>query len=240
MNITTLRAIAMIALPALAFIRCGGEQKVAEAPSTMPSAEPPTDQTHDLDASTAQTPQGIDIATSTEGEKPPESKPPEPKPEALNDAQIAAVTEAANSAEIAQAKVAQAKSKDAAVKTFAAMMITHHGEAKQKQAKLKLKTEESGVSTALQSDAGATLNELNGSSGKDFDKVYIAAQVSAHQKVLDTINDKLLPNVKDERLKAYLQEIKPTVEQHLKRAKQLQESFDSKSSSTPVESKHSG
>jgi putative membrane protein len=237
MNTTTsLRAIALVVLPALAFIRCGGEQKVAEAPSDMPSAEPPADQAPELDAGTAaQTPQGIDIATSTEG-----TKPPAPKAESLNDAQIAAITEAANSAEIAQAKIAQAKSKDAAVKTFAAMMITHHGEAKQKQAKLKLKTEESGVSTALTADAGATLNALNSGSGTEFDKVYIAAQIAGHQKVLDTINDKLLPNVKDERLKAYLEEIKPTVEQHLKQAKQLQESFDSRNTSTPQKDKHAG
>ncbi|HEX2674614.1 MAG TPA: DUF4142 domain-containing protein, partial [Polyangiaceae bacterium] len=151
MNISTsLRAIALVALPALAFVRCGGEQKVAEAPPSMPSAEPPSDQAPELDGGTAQSPEGTNQATATES-----AKPPEPKPEALNDAQIAAITEAVNSAEIAQAKIAQAKSKDAAVKTFAAMMITHHGEAKQKQAKLKLKTEESGVSTALQADSGA-------------------------------------------------------------------------------------
>jgi len=234
-TITSFRAIALVALPALAFIRCGGDQKPAEAPSSMPSAEPPSDQAPENDGGTAQTPQGIDVATSNEG-----SKPPEPKPETLSDAQIAAITEAANSAEIAQAKVAQVKAKDAAVKSFAAMMITHHGAAKQKQAKLKLKTEESGVSTALQADAGATLNALNTDSGKDFDKTYIATQISAHQKVLDTINDKLLPNVKDQNLKAYLEEIKPTVEQHLKQAKQLQESLDSKSSSAPVERKNAG
>jgi len=228
MNITTsVRALALVTLPLLAFVRCGGEQKVAEAPTDMPSAEPPSDQAPELDAGTAaQTPAGIDHAASSEG-----TKPPEPKPEALNDAEIAAITEAANSAEIAQAKIAQVKSKDAAVKTFAAMMITHHGEAKQKQAKLKLKSEQSGVSTALNADAGVTLDALNSGSGTDFDKTYIAAQITGHQKVLDIINEKLLPNVKDERLKAYLEELKPKVEQHLKQAKQLQESFDSKSSS---------
>jgi putative membrane protein len=237
MNTTTsLRAIPLVMLPLLALLHCGGEQKAAEAPSNMPSAEPPSDQAPELDAGTAaQTAQGIDVATSTES-----SKPPEPKPEALSDAQIAAITEAANTAEIAQAKVAQAKSKDPAVKKFAAMMISHHGEAKQKQAKLKLKPEESGVSTALQADAGSTLNSLNTNAGKDFDKTYIAAQITEHQKVLDTINDKLLPNVKDAGLKAYLEEIKPTVEQHLKQAKQLQESFDSNSSSTTTKSKQAG
>jgi putative membrane protein len=237
MNISTsLRAVALAALPALAFIRCGGHQQAAEAPTTMPSAEPPSDQIPSPDAGTAQAPQGLDIATGTE------QSAPAPKPEALNDAQIAAVTEAANVAEIAQAKLAQAKSKDAGVKRFAAMMITHHGQAKQKQAALKLKTEESGLSTALQSDAEATRDALNADTGADFDKAYIAAQIKGHQKVLDTINDQLLPNVKDERLKAYLLEIKPTVEQHLKQAKQLQESFDSKSSSTSpgTKTKHAG
>jgi putative membrane protein len=232
---TSLRTMALVALPALTFLRCGGEQKIADAPTSMPSAEPPTDQNPELDAGSAQASEASNVATSTE-----ETKPSAPKPEALSDAQIAAITEAANSAEIAQAKVAQARSKDAAVKTFAAMMITHHGEAKQKQAKLKLKTEESGISTALQADSGATLNALNTDSGKDFDKTYIAAQIAGHQKVLDTINDQLLPNVKDERLKAYLEDIKPTVEQHLARAKQLQHSFDGKSSSTSVDPKHPG
>jgi len=234
---TSLRNTALVALSLLAVVHCGGEQKSAEAP-TMPSAEPPTDQSPETDAGTAQTaqtPQGIEVATPTA---------PDAKPETLSDAQIAAITDAANTAEIAQAKVAQVKSKDSGVKTFAAMMITHHGEAKQKQAKLKLKTEESGLSTAMHADADATLNALNADTGKDFDKTYIEAQIKGHQKVLDTINEKLLPNVKDANLKAYLEEIKPKVEAHLKQAKVLQQSFDSKSSSAPPSttstSKHAG
>ncbi|HYQ30767.1 MAG TPA: DUF4142 domain-containing protein [Polyangiaceae bacterium] len=234
---TSLRTAALLALLTLPFIQCAGEQKAAEAPSTMPSAEPPTDQTHDPDAGTGQTPAGIDIATPTAEQSAP---PPAAKPDPLTDAQIAGVTEAANTAEIAQAKVAQVKSKDAGVKAFAAMMIVHHGEAKQKQAKLKLKTEESGVSTALNADAGATLDALKTESDKGFDETYIRAQIAGHQKVLDAINDKLLPNVKDAHLKAYLEEIKPRVEEHLKQAKHLQESFDGKRSSTAPGSKPAG
>ncbi len=202
-------------------------------PPTIPSAEPPSEPTPDPDAGTSQAPSPSDTATAA-------AEAPAPKPEALSDAQIAAITDAANSAEIAQAKVAQQKSKDAGVKSFAAMMISHHGEAKQKQAKLKLKTEESGLSTAMHADAGATLNALTTDSAKDFDKDYIAAQITGHQKVLDAINDQLLPNVKNASLKAYLEEIKPKVEQHLKQAKQLQENFDSKSSSTTLDKKHAG
>jgi len=235
MNISTsLRMTALVAISGLAFVRCGGDQRTAEAP-TMPSAEPPTDQSPELDAGTAEGSPATEPAKSE-----PKAAKPEPKPEALSDAQIAAITESANSAEIAQAKVAQVKSKDAGVKSFAAMMITHHGQAKQKQAKLNIKPEESGVSTAMHADAGATLNALEAATGKDFDRVYIASQVTGHQKVLDTINDKLLPNVKEPNLKAYLDEIKPKVEQHLQQAKQLQQSFDSKTPSTAAGSKSSG
>jgi putative membrane protein len=238
MNITNhwLRNSALAAVVALPLLHCGGDQKAAEAPPIMPSAEPPTDQTLNADAGTAQAPSGSDTAAAA----PEASTPPAAKAESLNDAQIAAITDAANTAEIEQAKVAQLKSKDAGVKAFAAMMIVHHGQAKQKQTKLKLKPEESGISTALNADAGATLNALKTDSGKNFDETYIRSQISAHQKVLDTINDKLLPNVKDASLKAYLDEIKPKVEDHLKRAKQLQESLDSKGTSTTTASKPAG
>jgi putative membrane protein len=224
------RTFAMLALSALAFVQCGGDQKTPETPETMPSAEPPAPAS-ETDAGTGM---NAAPATASAQAKADDEAAAPPKVEALSDEQIAAVTDAANSAEIAQAKLAESKSKDAGVKRFAAMMIAHHGAAKQKQAKLKIKPAESAVSTGLQADAASTLDALKTDKGKDFDKAYIAAQIDAHQKVLDTINDKLLPNVKNSDLKAYLDEIKPRVEQHLKEAKQLQEDFDSKTSTADV------
>jgi putative membrane protein len=228
--IRSTRTVAVLALSALAFIQCGGDQKTPETPETMPSAEPPAPAS-DTDAGTSMS--AAPAAASAQAKADDEAAAP-PKVETLSDEQIAAITDVANTAEIAQAKLAEGKSKDAGVKRFAAMMIAHHGAAKQKQAKLKIKPAESSVSTGLQADAASTLDALKTDKGKDFDKAYIAAQVDGHQKVLDTINDKLLPNVKNADLKAYLDEIKPRVEQHLKEAKQLQESFDSKSSTADV------
>ena len=233
-RLNAIRFSGVLALAGLVFVQCGGDQKSAQSPpEIMPSAEPP--QPEQADAATTR-------AAPADSDNPnAEAQPaPAPKQDPLSDAQIAAITEAANNAEIAQAKLAESKSKDAAVKQFAAMMISHHGAAKQKQAKLNLKPAESGVSTAMQVDADATLNALKADTGKDFDQAYITAQVTGHQKVLDTINDKLLPNVKNPDLKAYLEEIKPRVEDHLKQAKQLQESFDSKRSSLPKSSKETG
>ena len=232
-----LHGSALLALSGLLFIQCGGDKKNAETPADlMPSAEPP--QPEEVDAATTRAAPAPSDSAAASSEPPPAA--PAPKVEPLSDEQIAAITDAANSAEIAQAKLAQSKSKDEKVKQFAAMMIAHHGEAKQKQAKLKIKPAESGVSTAMQVDADSTLNALKADTGKDFDQTYITAQVTGHQKVLDTINDKLLPNVKNPELKAYLEEIKPRVEEHLKKAKALQESFDSKRSSLPSNSKQAG
>jgi putative membrane protein len=229
------RLTAVAALSALAFIQCGGDQKPPETPANepAPNAEPPSAPPSDADAGAV-----TSNVASTPGSA--EASPASPDSAALSDEQIAAITEAANSAEIAQAKLAQSRSNNPDVKRFAAMMIKHHGAAKTKQAKLKLPTAESRDSSALEADASSTLDTLKKDTGKAFDKAYIDAQVDAHQKVLDTINGKLLPNVKNPELKAYLDEIKPRVEQHLKEAKALQQDFAGKSSSVERASKHSG
>lgn len=146
---------------------------------------------------------------------------PETKP--LTDEQIAAITDGANSAEINQAMVARNKSKNSSVQRFAQMMIAHHGDAQKKQAKLKLKTSESSISQNMLEDNNKTLASLKDKSGADFDRAYIQAQVEGHRKVLDTINNELLPNVKNPDLKAYIQEIKPKVEQHLQLAQETEQ-----------------
>ena len=92
----------------------------------------------------------------------------------------------------------------------------------------------------MSADSAATLDVLKNATGKDFDAAYIRSQISAHQKVLETINDKLVPNAKDAGLKAYLEEIRPKIEDHLKQAKQLQQSLDSKNPSSGPGSKPAG
>jgi len=228
------RLTILAALSSLAFIQCGGDQKPPETPSNepAPSAAPPAPTPTESDAGAA--------TSSTAAAAPAATAEAAPAPPALSDEQIAAITDAANSAEIAQAKLAESKSKNADVKRFAAMMIKHHGEAKTKQAKLKLQPADSSDSTALKADAESTLDTLKKDTGKDFDKAYIDAQVDGHQKVLDALNQKLLPSVKNADLKAYLDEIKPKVEEHLRQAKELQRNFENKSSATEHGNQHAG
>lgn len=140
----------------------------------------------------------------------------------LNDSQIARITNDANSAEVDQGKVAQGKAKEPRVKQFAERMVKHHTEAKEKQAKLKLDTAPSDMAMKLERDADKTLSELKADSGANFDAEYMADQVKEHQHVLDVIDQQLLPNAKNEDLKAYLRDIRPTVASHLKDARDIQ------------------
>lgn len=157
-----------------------------------------------------------------------------PETQALDDAQIARITSDANGAEIDQGKLAQKKAKDARVKEFAERMVKHHTRAKDKQDKLKLETAESLLATKLEHDASNTLGELSANSDASFDQEYLADQVKEHQRLLDTIDQELVPNAKNEQLKAYLSEIRPTVESHLKAARELEAKLTQPPSSSPV------
>lgn len=155
-----------------------------------------------------------------------------PESEALSDAQIARITNDANATEIDQGKLARSRAKDARVKAFAERMVKHHTEAKDKQAKLKLDTAESAFSTKLEKEVGTTSAALQADTGASFDQQYIQAQIKEHQQVLDAIDQQLLPNAKNDELKAYLKEIRPTVASHLKDARDLESKLTEQAAAT--------
>lgn len=144
----------------------------------------------------------------------------------LTASQVAMVTELANTAEIEQGKLAQSKGKAASVKKFGAMMVKHHSDAKSEQTKLykelKLTPQASAQGNLLKGDAEKIMGTLRGADGDAFDVAYMNSQVDAHQKVLDTINQDLLPAASDEKLRDSLEDMKDTVESHLKEARTIQ------------------
>jgi putative membrane protein len=132
----------------------------------------------------------------------------------------------ANSSEIEQGKLAQTKARSAEVKKFASMMVKHHTEAKQEQAKLfqklSLVPTQSAAATELKDGAERTLGSLRGAAGAKFDIAYIDSQVEAHQKVLSSIDRQLLPAASDQTLIDGLKKMRATVETHLSEARALQ------------------
>lgn len=224
-----------VSASALLALGCGSDQKTAASPNDI-QADTPTQQPGYAAATMPNgqlvntppadpPPQGLNEPRTDNALASPPASNPAPALQ-LSEAQIAMITDLANTGEVEQGKLAQNKAKNASVKKFAAMMVKHHSEAKTEQGKLfkqlSLTPTQSQDATLLKEDADRTLGTLRGADGVAFDTAYINSQVDEHQKVLDTIDQKLLPAAKSEELVSGLKKMRATVESHLKEAKTIQ------------------
>lgn len=120
--------------------------------------------------------------------------------------------------EIESSKLAATAGQSAAIKSFAAQMVTAHT-----ASTAKLKSTVAGMNPPLTLDdtltaeQQATLDSLKGKTGADFDTAYAAAQVTAHQATLDALNG-YAASGDNEQLKALASGMIPTVTAHLNMA----------------------
>jgi putative membrane protein len=134
---------------------------------------------------------------------------------------IANAAAASDRFEIESSKLATATAKSAAVKSFASKMISAHT-----ASTAKLKSTVSAMSPAitpddtLSAEQQATLDNLRGKTGADFDTAYAAAQVDAHQKTLDALKG-YSESGDNATLKTFANGLIPTVTAHLNMAKGL-------------------
>ena len=146
--------------------------------------------------------------------------------QAPNDAQIAAIVVTANQVDIDAGELAKSRSNNKEVKEFAQRMITDHSgvnkAATDLVTRLKVKPQENPTSASLKKGGGDTLSRLKGLKGAEFDKAYVDNEVTYHQAVLDAIDKTLIPNAKNEELKALLVKVRPAFVAHLEHAKHLQ------------------
>jgi len=149
--------------------------------------------------------------------------------QSINDAQIASIVVTANQVDIDAGKLAESKSASKEVKDFAQRMVTDHTgvnkSATELVTKLKVKPEENPTSTSLKKGGEDTRKRLQGLKGVEFDKAYIDNEVTYHQTVLDAVDKTLIPNAKNEELKALLVKVRPAFVAHLEHAKQIQSSL---------------
>jgi len=223
----TNRVFGVLALSALG---CGGQ---SQPPQTAPQSMEPTEQstgaatTPGVGAATTEprgpTPEAGAIPSSEA--PPPATQGATPPMEPLTDAQIVLVAERANRGEVEQGKLAQSRATHPRVKKFAAMMVSDHGKAdKESQklvTKLSLQPAESALSNQLASDSAKQLSALQATDTSSFDRVYMSSQVDVHAKVLDALDTQLIPNAKNEELKAQLMKMRTAVEHHLKEAREI-------------------
>jgi putative membrane protein len=216
----SIQSILGLATVALAIAGCGNSEppKSPDNTSTPPASA--------IDAGTTMlTPPAAgpsssnDMATTERMPSDPSATPP-------TDEQILTIVHVANQGEIEQAKLAQSKAKDPRVKKLAAMMLKDHTAADGKDLSIgkhnHLDLSPTKASTDLESGANDNTQMLKGATGADFDKSYVDTQVKEHQEVLDTIDQKLVPNAKNGDVRTYLAEVRTKVAMHLQHAKDLQ------------------
>jgi putative membrane protein len=142
------------------------------------------------------------------------------------DPQIATIVVTANDVDIDAGKLAKSTTKNADVKAFAQQMIADHTSVNKAAAdlvtKLKVTPEENPTSRSLKDGGDANLKNLKTLKSAEFDRAYIDHEVAYHQSVIDAIDKTLIPNAKNEELKALLVNTRPSFVAHLEHAKQVQ------------------
>ena len=150
----------------------------------------------------------------------------------LNDAEIAHVVMTANQVDIENGKLAKKKASNKDVLAFAHRMVNEHTDVnkqvKDLTAKLNMSLEDNTVSKTLKADGKTDLDKLKNLSSTKFDKAYIDAEIKLQQTVIDVANTKLVPNVKNEELKALLVKVRTALAAHLERAQTIKDSVGDK------------
>ncbi|KAA0572595.1 DUF4142 domain-containing protein [Azospirillum sp. Sh1] len=119
--------------------------------------------------------------------------------------------------EIQAGKLAQDQAKEKDVKQFGSHMVSDHtktSDAMKEMAQKKSMT----LPTKLDSEHQQKLDKLRGMKGEQFDSAYMQGQVDAHQTAVSLFRDQA-QNGKDADLKRFAEQTLPTLEQHLRMAR---------------------
>ena len=143
----------------------------------------------------------------------------------ITDAQIASIVVTANQVDIDAGKLAASTSKSADVKKFAQLMVTDHSGVNQQAValvtRLKVTPEDNETSRSLKAGGEKNVATLRTLKGAAFDKAYVDHEVAYHQAVLDAVDNTLIPNARNEELKALLVKVRPAFVAHLEHAKHV-------------------
>lgn len=147
------------------------------------------------------------------------------QPGGPTDPQIAAIVVTANQVDIDAGKLAATKAHLEAVKKFAQQMVTDHTGVNRSAGalleKLGVKPEGNPTADSLKAGGDANLAKLRTLQGAEFDRAYVAHEVTYHQNVIEALDKTLIPGTKNAEFKALLQKVRPAFDAHLEHAQHL-------------------
>lgn len=139
----------------------------------------------------------------------------------LSDANIVDVLRTANRLDSASGAAALPRLKDADVRAYAQRMVRDHGAMNDS---IQSVTDAMG-NTAVTHPLSSGLEQLSASgmsaAGDSFDRAYLENEVMMHQSVLRVIDERLMPQASDPRVRVLVTNARRTIEDHLRAAETL-------------------
>jgi putative membrane protein len=144
---------------------------------------------------------------------------------ALDDPTIVSIFDAANTFDIEASQLALEKSQNADVRKLAQQFVNDHTTVRQQgrdlAAKLGVTPPTLGDGPLSQGHAAAMAN-LRTLSGAEFDKAYVANEVTYHATVIQAVQNDLMPAIQNAELRALVEKVAPAFQAHHDAAQALQ------------------
>jgi putative membrane protein len=149
--------------------------------------------------------------------------------ETLDDGQIALIVSDVDIAELSAAELALSRAKKPRVRQFAQHVLSAHAALEHDLVTITkvedIHPTDSVAAAKLTNDDRDREQAIMGQFDSDFDRAYIVAQILAGQNELGLIDDKLLPSVRNARLKTALELLRAKVVDHVMMAKEVRSSL---------------
>ena len=150
-----------------------------------------------------------------------------PTTEAVTPEGILSQLYVANTTEIQVSKLAAKKAASPAVKRIAAKLAADHAKNREEERalaqKLNLTLTPATGAAASASDGTSLPSDLQGKTGRDFDKAFVEHEIKDHEDNIQKIQTQLLPAASNPEVKAYLQKTLTAMQGHLASLKQVQQ-----------------
>jgi putative membrane protein len=146
-------------------------------------------------------------------------------PVTLTDPGLLSIAESLHLGEINAVEIGSARARHPRVREFVAMLREHHGRSLDAQRawmhRRGITPMPNEISSRLMVDTGQSMAVLRSRSDREFDQSFLQSQIGMHENALRVIDERLLPNVRNDEFRRMIQSDRDMVRSHLVHAREL-------------------
>lgn len=144
---------------------------------------------------------------------------------AITESEIAQIVLAANSIDAGFAELARSRSEQPEIVRFANTLLADHNalsaELRRVASQMGLEAPQHALIAQLQEEAAAARPLLDSLTGPAFDAAYLRREAEFHEVVLAALDETLIRAARSAQLRTFLENMRPAIEAHYHRARQL-------------------